>query len=462
MNNVRLVNFRNIKDSGEIELKPLTIFVGKNGSGKSSLLRLFPLLQQSLSVAKNGPLLWYHEKGVDFGDFKTTVRNGENEIKIGFTLRYDRDDDIQDFPVKILISIVPDEKDKDYDRIGNIALNFLGNEVLIDYKEKSKAVITVNKSEPKEVKCSDFQYSLFPYFSFEEEYKILGFQELRDILSNDGKYTQYTEASDFIGLSFDDFKDLLTNKDFSYNLTSTYNSIVLAYLNGFIVSLSMMLNFQIQHMTYIGPFRTAPNRYSRLQNLATKQINKDGSNMAVFVNAMKDKDKFNKLLREKYKFELKSESHFGQISLSIIKDGKDVNIIDTGFGYSQLMPVLLALFTFDMSNIPASYPFGRGEEVLCIEQPELHLHPSMQFTLGQSFVDSVKNIAATKSHKKIILETHSRSIIDAVGFSLSTGVIKAFDVAVYLFDTIDGFAKITHSSYNEDGYLTNWPLGFLD
>lgn len=359
MNNVRLVNFRNIKDSGEIELKPLTIFVGKNGSGKSSLLRLFPLLQQSLSVAKNGPLLWYHEKGVDFGDFKTTVRNGENEIKIGFTLRYDRDDDIQDFPVKILISIVPDEKDKDYDRIGNIALNFLGNEVLIDYKEKSKAVITVNKSEPKEVKCSDFQYSLFPYFSFEEEYKILGFQELRDILSNDGKYTQYTEASDFIGLSFDDFKDLLTNKDFSYNLTSTYNSIVLAYLNGFIVSLSMMLNFQIQHMTYIGPFRTAPNRYSRLQNLATKQINKDGSNMAVFVNAMKDKDKFNKLLREKYKFELKSESHFGQISLSIIKDGKDVNIIDTGFGYSQLMPVLLALFTFDMSNIPASYPFGR-------------------------------------------------------------------------------------------------------
>lgn len=86
----------------------------------------------------------------------------------------------------------------------------------------------------------------------------------------------------------------------------------------------------------------------------------------------------------------------------------------------------------------------------------------MQFTLGQSFVDSVKNIAATKSHKKIILETHSRSIIDAVGFSLSTGVIKASDVAVYLFDTIDGFAKITHSSYNEDGYLTNWPLGFLD
>ena len=72
MDKIRLINFRNIKDSGEIELKPLTILVGKNGSGKSSFLRLFPLLQQSFLSAKKGPLLWYRDKGVDFGDFSTT------------------------------------------------------------------------------------------------------------------------------------------------------------------------------------------------------------------------------------------------------------------------------------------------------------------------------------------------------------------------------------------------------
>ena len=465
MNNIRLVNFRNIEDSGDIELKPLTIFVGKNGSGKSSLLRLFPLLQQSFSVAKNGPLLWYHEKGVDFGDFQTTVRHGEKEIKIGFTLSYDKSlcEKAEGFPVKILLSIVRDEKDNDYDRISNMVLNYLGNEVSFDYREKGKAIITVNNAEPKEVRINDSQFSLFPLFSFEEESKVVGFSELRDILSNDGKYTQYTEPSDFIGLSFDDFQELLADKNFSCNLTSTYNGIVLAYQSSFMFNLYMMLSFHVKNITYIGPFRAEPNRYSRLQNLATQQINKDGSNMAVFVNAMKgkDKDEFNKRLREKYNFQLKSESHFGQISLSIIKDGKDVNIIDTGFGYSQLMPVLLALFTFDMSNVLIGNPFG-GEEILCIEQPELHLHPHMQFTLGQSFVDSVKNIAESKSGEKIILETHSRSIIDAVGYSLSKGEIDASDVVVYLFDVVDGLAKITRSSFNEDGYLTNWPLGFLD
>lgn len=62
MNNIRLINFRNIADSGEIELKPLTILVGKNGSGKSSFLRLFPLLQQSMEVTKRDPFLWYNKK----------------------------------------------------------------------------------------------------------------------------------------------------------------------------------------------------------------------------------------------------------------------------------------------------------------------------------------------------------------------------------------------------------------
>lgn len=464
MNNIRLVNFRNIKDSGEIELKPLTVFVGKNGSGKSSLLRLFPLLQQSLSAARKGPLLWYHEKGVDFGDFSTTVRNGEKEIKIGFTMEYDRDNEGDGFPVKLLISIIPNEKEHGYDCINNMTLNFLGNDVYFEYKETGKALVSVNQLPPVEVKCADFLFSIFPYFSFEQEYKVVGFQELRDCLSKEGLYKDFIDPSDFIGLTFEQFQKLLEGKEFGYNLKTTYNSIILAYLDSLIVNLTMILNFQVQSLTYIGPFRTAPNRYSRLQNLETKQINKDGSNMAVFVNAMKEKEKegFNELLRQKYNFELHSESHFGQISLFINKDGKKSNIIDTGFGYSQVMPILLALYTFDLSNQSTRYPFGRGADMLCIEQPELHLHPSMQYTLGESFVESVKDIVSKKNKKKILLETHSRSIIDAVGHAVSLGKINASDVAVYIFNTNGGDAEITRSSFNEDGYLTNWPLGFLD
>lgn len=228
------------------------------------------------------------------------------------------------------------------------------------------------------------------------------------------------------------------------------------------MSVSMRLSYEIQSITYLGPFREAPQRYYRRQNLATSQINMDGSNMAAFVNAMKDKSKFNSRLSDKYKIKLESESHFGQISLFINKDGKRTNIIDTGFGYSQLMPVLLALYMFDVTKSDSPFPFSDKADLLCVEQPELHLHPAMQYTLGESFVDSASQIVNGRSYKKILLETHSKSILDAIGNAVAENKINVDDVAVYLFETNNGIAEITKSSFNDDGYLTNWPLGFLD
>lgn len=461
MDKIRLINFRNIKDSEEIRLKPLTILVGKNGSGKSSFLRLFPLLQQSFLSAKKGPLLWYRDKGVDFGDFSSTVRNGCNEIKIGFTVDCKKGAGLS-FEVKFLITIIPDEQETGYDRIGHVQLSFLGNEVSINYEPEHEALVTVNNSLKHKMQYGDITYNLFPYLSFDREYKVTGFAELRNCLSDKGNYSHYYDFSDFIGISFNEFQSLLSDKEFAYNFKDTYNSIILGYLSDFIMSVSMLLSYEIQNITYLGPFREAPQRYYRLQNLATSQINMDGSNMAALVNGMKDKGNFNLRLSDKYKIRLESESHFGQISLFINKDNKRTNIIDTGFGYSQLMPVLLALYTFDVTKNDSPFPFGNITDLLCVEQPELHLHPAMQYTLGESFVDSASQIVKGKSHKKILLETHSKSIIDAVGNAVAENKLKADDVAVYLFETSNGIADIKKASFNDDGYLTNWPLGFLD
>ena len=461
MDKIRLINFRNIKDSGEIELKPLTILVGKNGSGKSSFLRLFPLLQQSFLSAKKGPLLWYRDKGVDFGDFSTTVRKGCDEIKLGFSINCNKGGN-QTFEVKFLITIVSDKQVDGYDRIGHVQLSFLDNEISINYEEKNVATVIVNNTLTYKMLYSDITYNLFPYLTFEREYTIPGFAELRNCLSDKGNYSRYYDYSDFIGISFDEFQALLADKEYGYNVISTYNSIILGYLSDFIMSIAMRLSYEIQSITYLGPFREAPQRYYRRQNLATSQINMDGSNMAAFVNAMKDKGNFNSRLSNKYKIKLESESHFGQISLYINKDGKRTNIIDTGFGYSQLMPVLLALYMFDVAKSDSPFPFGDKMDLLCVEQPELHLHPAMQYTLGESFVDSASQIVKGKYQKKILLETHSKSIIDAIGTAVAENRLSADDVAVYLFETNNGIAEIKRSSFNDDGYLTNWPLGFLD
>lgn len=65
-------NLRSFQKYTYSELKPITVYLGRNSSGKSSLIRLFPLLRQSVQETTTGPILWYG-KFVDFGNFNEAV-----------------------------------------------------------------------------------------------------------------------------------------------------------------------------------------------------------------------------------------------------------------------------------------------------------------------------------------------------------------------------------------------------
>ncbi|MGP6295928.1 AAA family ATPase, partial [Pseudomonas aeruginosa] len=54
----------------KIPIKPINILVGKNSCGKSTFLRTFPLLRQSVQANTKSPILWFGDL-VDFGDFST-------------------------------------------------------------------------------------------------------------------------------------------------------------------------------------------------------------------------------------------------------------------------------------------------------------------------------------------------------------------------------------------------------
>lgn len=82
-------NLRSFKEYVYSELKPLTIYLGRNSSGKSSLIRLFPLLRQSIQETTTGPILWYG-KYVDYGSFNEAICKNSNN-KENITLVFDFD-----------------------------------------------------------------------------------------------------------------------------------------------------------------------------------------------------------------------------------------------------------------------------------------------------------------------------------------------------------------------------------
>lgn len=81
-------HLRGIKQDLEVETSPITLVVGANSSGKSSYVRTWPLLRQSVETGTTGPILWFGEL-TDYGDFDTALCNSatNREIDFGFKMR---------------------------------------------------------------------------------------------------------------------------------------------------------------------------------------------------------------------------------------------------------------------------------------------------------------------------------------------------------------------------------------
>jgi predicted ATPase len=153
---------------------------------------------------------------------------------------------------------------------------------------------------------------------------------------------------------------------------------------------------------------------------------------------------------------VKPMGHFVEI---LIREGHTkpfINLVDVGFGYSEVLPLAAVLWSTCVR------PRVHGREatpIIAIEQPELHLHPAAQAKLARMLAQAV----AQSGGSKIIVETHSEALINGLGRLIHEGVLKASDVQIALFDKDDetGDTTVSLAGYRENGSLHDWPYGFL-
>lgn len=72
---IRFKNFKLFKNWQELEIKPITILIGKNNSGKSAILKMMPLIESSLS-GRFDEAINVKELGVSLGDFPNELIYG--------------------------------------------------------------------------------------------------------------------------------------------------------------------------------------------------------------------------------------------------------------------------------------------------------------------------------------------------------------------------------------------------
>lgn len=525
MENIKIENLRCFKNTEKITLNPLTVAVGKNSSGKSTILRTFPLFKQTMETKLSEPILWFG-RYVDFGEFNESK---SKFASVGETINFEFDfiteaslpsvNKFSDYlitsdtknssaNIKITVKLYIDES-----IIKRVDIGVLENTIELYYddtfanikingtsfKKRRTDLLCIDKIIPcveaegmlgflplwmrkresihklrKEsnlidliltivdnvkIQTNKYFYAAVIYSVLTEDLSTFDSkrQKIKNFLSNPKKDSYLLLASENIDdkkslkLSNVIINEILDSLDkYSHELTKY---ILETNISQIIELCNSYLSNYFRNIKYIAPVRATAQRYYRKQGLDIQEVDARGENVSAILQGMRhdERRRFDLWLERNFGFKIYTQSTEGHISLYVENDNIKTNIADTGFGYSQILPIILMLWK-------TSYGVLSEETQIVIEQPELHLHPKMQIQL----IDLIIKIVSKSKKTKFLIETHSETIINYIGAQIESEKINHNDVSVLLIEQNEKNESFVRSvRYTPNGYLENWPVDFF-
>jgi predicted ATPase len=229
---------------------------------------------------------------------------------------------------------------------------------------------------------------------------------------------------------------------------------------------------------YIGPIREAPKRFYPFNNLRIIDIGINGENMPLVLAVEKETivPKYYRCICEQKsikKYELRDKdklidsvnwwlSDFMKLppihsinelsgiinQVKVDSLGIKLDLTDVGFGVSQILPIIVECLRM-----------AEGETII-LEQPEIHLHPSLQSKLADFF------ICMAKSGKNLVVETHSEHFIYRLCLRIaqeeSNDTRNLINILFVSYDEENKSSIAKPIEVNKYGEIENWPVGFFD
>ena len=123
--------------------------------------------------------------------------------------------------------------------------------------------------------------------------------------------------------------------------------------------------------------------------------------------------------------------------------------VHTGFGITQVLPIVVAVLT------------AKSDDLVLIENPEVHLHPAGQSKMGMFLAD------AAQAGVQVLVESHSDHVLNGIRRAVKQCRVKPDSLALYFFRSrheaeASGMAQVESPSIDSDGSIADWPAGFFD
>lgn len=208
-------------------------------------------------------------------------------------------------------------------------------------------------------------------------------------------------------------------------------------------------------LVYLGPLRESPERHYVFSGNVTRQVGKTGRLVPDVL--FKNRDLLTEVNDQLAGFNIGYElvvsgSPSGELndvfSIRLIDRATKVNasILDVGFGISQVLPVVVQSM------------LSRGK-TLCIEQPEIHLHPRLQAELGSLLVTCTRK----PYNNRFIVETHSQHLMLRLQRLIRQKKLSHQELSVIYVDKDSNGSRCLQLRLDEDGeFIDEWPQGFFE
>ena len=135
-----------------------------------------------------------------------------------------------------------------------------------------------------------------------------------------------------------------------------------------------------------------------------------------------------------------------------VRSGKFVNMMDVGYGVSQCLPMV--------TNILNKAINGNSDNALfLLQQPEVHLHPKAQAEIGNLICKTYAEFG-----NRFVVETHSDFIVNRVRVMVRKGVVKESDVSILYFERESNghSVRLFSLDVDSDGNIVNAPDSYRD